>query len=330
MPLIARSSSSSTSCCPPPPPLCSCSHVASFASARSRQQWWQLWRHSSGCVKPASERFASCGSTCPAAHGQCCPSLERRHWGTGGPHTHRKHRLSALRGGWDPDPALQHLLPHPQTGRGKPASPPRMASSRLRLTCPHFKLLKAQNAVYRCQVQVQVCGTCRLAFVPPPYLEDEGLHWGRPRALCHLASSSSLLLHARGCPSLGGCLGTSHPAPLAHYWLNRNTVNNFKESLTYGNRTVSLLTPHKLIKNCSAILRLLLHFSLLAKAFQTFSISGPGTSSPYCMETYALSYIKKLWAFSLTWLKKLTSKSNSRKVISQQVDCCIGVYQNLK
>ena len=51
--------------------------------------------------------------------------------------------------------------------------------------------------------------------------------------------------------------------------------------LTYGRRVVSLLTPHKLMRNCSAVLRLLLHFSLLIKAFQAFSISCPGRSSPY-------------------------------------------------
>lgn len=44
---------------------------------------------------------------------------------------------------------------------------------------------------------------------------------------------------------------------------------------------MSLLTPHKLMRNCSVVLRLLLHLSLLIKAFQAFSISGPGRSSPY-------------------------------------------------
>lgn len=59
--------------------------------------------------------------------------------------------------------------------------------------------------------------------------------------------------------------------------------------LTYGRRVVSLLTPHRLMRNCSVVLRLLLHLSVLTKAFQAFSISAPGRSSPYCRRINGVS-----------------------------------------
>lgn len=64
--------------------------------------------------------------------------------------------------------------------------------------------------------------------------------------------------------------------------------------LTCGKRGVSLLTPHKLMRNCRAVLRLLLHRSLLTSAFQAFSISAPGTSSPYWHEHNTLDWYPSL------------------------------------
>lgn len=58
---------------------------------------------------------------------------------------------------------------------------------------------------------------------------------------------------------------------------------------------MSLLTPHRLMRNCKVTRRLLLHFSLLASAFQAFSISGPGTSSPYCDDRQKESGPGRTW-----------------------------------
>lgn len=57
---------------------------------------------------------------------------------------------------------------------------------------------------------------------------------------------------------------------------------------------MSLLTPHKLMRNCSVVLRLLLHLSLHIKAFQAFSISGPGRSSPYSRRVHMYTVSLKL------------------------------------
>lgn len=76
---------------------------------------------------------------------------------------------------------------------------------------------------------------------------------------------------------------------------------------------VSLLTPHRLIRNCKVIRKLLLHLSLDTNAFQAFSISGPGTSSPYwwckkqkillkgCKLNRKMSHFQHLPSQSWTW-----------------------------
>ena len=96
-------------------------------------------------------------------------------------------------------------------------------------------------------------------------------------------------------------------------WQNKDP--NLGGALTYGRRSVSLLTPHRLIRNCKVIRRLLLHFSLLANAFQAFSISGPGTSSPYCNQqnkTGPGRSVGKMWGCKISDEKSFQGSQSSQ------------------
>lgn len=92
-------------------------------------------------------------------------------------------------------------------------------------------------------------------------------------------------------------------------FLQETQIMGFYILLTYGNNVVSLLTPHRLIRNCRVIRRLLLHLSLDTRVFQAFSISGPGTSSPYWSRKH--QNLLRTWKILLMNYKCLCKTKNS-------------------